>query len=55
MRLLIKEGISTIPMTDAVQNQGDDRMVQPSRRRKINAGGVRLRRRLSKIFQRDKT
>ena len=53
MRELIKEGISTMPKSDAVQNQGDGSAVQPSSASSVNAGDTRLRRRLSRIFQRD--
>ncbi len=42
-----------IPITAKVQNQADDKTVQPSSNRSVNAAGTRLRRRLSKIFQRD--
>ena len=42
-----------MPITDRVQNQADDSTVQPSSSRSVNAADVRLRRRLSKIFQRD--
>ena len=43
-----------IAITDEVQNQADDSTVQPATRSSVNAAGARLRRRLSRIFQRDK-
>ena len=52
-REAISGGITRIPTTDSVQNQGDGRTVQPSSSSSVNAGGTRLRRRLSKSFQRD--
>jgi hypothetical protein len=42
-----------IPITDKVQNQGEGKTVHPRRNRRVNAKGERLRRRLSKIFQRE--
>ena len=42
-----------IPITARLQNQGDDRIVQPSNNRSVNAEGTRLRRRLSKSFHWD--
>ncbi len=53
MKDAIKEGIRTMPKTDAVQNQGDGSMVQPASARSVNAGDTSERLRLSKIFQRD--
>jgi hypothetical protein len=49
----IQEGIRMMPITDRVQNQADDKTVQPSSNSSVNAAGTRLRRRLSKIFHRD--
>ena len=46
----INEGIRMIPITDKTQNPGDGKTVQPSSNSTTNAGGTRLRRRLSKIF-----
>ena len=42
-----------MPITARVQNQADGNTVQPSSSRSVSAAAVRLRRRLSKIFQRD--
>ena len=42
-----------VPITAKVQNQAGDKTVQPSSNSRVNAGGTRLRRRLSKIFHRD--
>jgi hypothetical protein len=42
-----------IPTTTNVQNQAGDRSIQPHRHSSVNAGGTRLRRRLSKSFQND--
>ncbi len=41
-----------IPMTDRVQNHTGAKTVQPSSNSTVNAEGMRLRRRLSKIFHR---
>ena len=54
IREAIKKGISTMETTQTVWTKGDDDTIQPSRRRRSNAIGARLRRRMSKIFQRDK-
>ena len=43
-----------IAITDKVQNQAGDKAVQPSSNSSIIAAGTRLRRRLSKIFQRER-
>src|SRR5208283_5687062 len=53
MKDAIREGIRTIAMIDAVQNQGDGKAIQPARAKSVNAGGTSERLRLSRIFQRD--
>ena len=42
-----------MPITAKVQNQGVANTVQPSTNSSVSAAGTRLRRKLSKIFQRD--
>jgi hypothetical protein len=43
-----------IPITHKVQNQADDKTVQPRSNRIVNAADTRLRRKLSKIFHRER-
>jgi hypothetical protein len=48
-----KEGIRSIPITNKVHNQSGERKVQENTNRSVSAAGTRLRRKLSKIFQRE--
>src|SRR5664279_5120219 len=52
-KLAITGNTRTDPMTTKVQNSGCSSINQARNNRKIWAGGTRLRRRLSRIFQRD--
>jgi hypothetical protein len=53
-RDIAKEGIKIIPMALKVQNQLGVNIVQLKIKISVSAIGIRLRRRLSKIFHRDK-
>jgi hypothetical protein len=48
-----KGGIRMMLITAKVQNQADDKTVQPRSNRSVKAADTRLRRKLSKIFHRD--
>ncbi len=50
---MIKEGNKMITTAESVQNQDMGNTVQPNIIRRVNAAGVRLRRRLSNIFHCD--
>ena len=50
----IKDGIKMIALTANVQNQRASNTVQPAISKNANATGVRLRLRLSNIFQRER-
>ena len=49
----IQGGTRRVPSPARVQSQGGDKSVQPSSNKSVNVAGTRLRRRLSKIFQRE--
>jgi hypothetical protein len=51
---IAKEGINIIPIAHKVQNQLGINIVQLKIKISVSAIGIRLRRRLSKIFHRDK-
>ena len=51
---VIAEGISIIPITDSVQNNGEDRHNHPKSSKSVNAGAIKLRLRLSSIFHRER-
>ena len=42
-----------IPITDRVQNHAGDKTIHPDSNRRVNAGGTRLRLRLSMSFHND--
>ena len=44
-----------MPITAKVQNQADGNTAQPNSSRSVNTAAIRLRRRLSNIFQRDRS